>query len=69
MDTGVNKSCRYHSQGEIIEGGVGRSHYVGRMADNRWAKKCTEWIPYGMEAQQRKTKKRRRDEITETADE
>ena len=20
--------------------------HIGRMADNRWAKKCTEWTPY-----------------------
>ena len=39
----------------------------GRMADNRWAKKCTEWTPYERKRSRGRPRKRWRDEIVEKA--
>ena len=38
---------------------------IGRVADNRWAKKCTEWTPYERKRSRGRPRKRWRGEIVE----
>ena len=44
-----------------------RAGHIGRMADTRWAKNCTEWTPYERKRSRGRPRKRWRDEIVEKA--